>query len=204
MKGESSEKGGRREDESGETIIECKRWRREGRQEIDRDRDRDRERDRERQRETERDKVRQRETKRDKERQKDCIHLASSRGTRHRCSCIMHTLTHTTDNTIHSPPRYPERLLPGRFDHWFHSHQLWHTCIVLAAYVWYDDLLEYYQVVRVGGCAAGSAGGAIGSAGGGGVGGVGGGLGGFVRGGRLRGNPMVLDTVRRVAQRGDG
>ena len=54
MKGESSEKGGRREDESGETIIECKRWRREGRQEIERERERerDRERDRERQRES--------------------------------------------------------------------------------------------------------------------------------------------------------
>jgi channel protein (hemolysin III family) len=116
-----------------------------------------------------------------------------------------HSNTHYR-HTINSPPRYPERLLPGRFDHWFHSHQLWHTCIVLAAYVWYDDLLEYYQVVRDGGCAAGAAGAAgagvaIGSAN---RGGVGGGLGGFVQRGGLRGNPMTLDTVRRVAERGGG
>eukprot|EP00048_Salpingoeca_helianthica_P015266 m.225869 g.225869 ORF g.225869 m.225869 type:complete len:544 (-) comp16818_c0_seq1:32-1663(-) len=30
--------------------------------------------------------------------------------------------------------RFPECLLPGRFDFWFHSHQLWH-CFVLAAAV---------------------------------------------------------------------
>lgn len=46
----------------------------------------------------------------------------------------------------------PECFFPGRFDHWLHSHQLWHLCIIAAAYAWYDDLLEYYQVVRAGSC----------------------------------------------------
>jgi adiponectin receptor len=33
--------------------------------------------------------------------------------------------------------RIPEVWFPGRLDHWFHSHQIWHVLIVLAAYCHY-------------------------------------------------------------------
>jgi predicted membrane channel-forming protein YqfA (hemolysin III family) len=34
----------------------------------------------------------------------------------------------------------PERWSPGTFDIWIHSHQLWHICIVMAAWTWHDGL----------------------------------------------------------------
>jgi adiponectin receptor len=51
--------------------------------------------------------------------------------------------------------RIPERWYPGRFDLVGHSHQLWHTAVVLAAYVHYRAvlvLLEWRDAS--GGCAA--------------------------------------------------
>jgi len=51
--------------------------------------------------------------------------------------------------------RIPERWYPGRFDIVGHSHQLWHTAVVLAAYVHYRAvlvLLEWRDAS--GGCAA--------------------------------------------------
>ncbi|EGD80281.1 hypothetical protein PTSG_10536 [Salpingoeca rosetta] len=33
--------------------------------------------------------------------------------------------------------KFPERFFPGRFDIWFHSHQLWHIFVILAAYAHY-------------------------------------------------------------------
>lgn len=42
--------------------------------------------------------------------------------------------------------RFPECVLPGRFDLWFHSHQLWHVCIVFAAaahFVGVYNMLEH-------------------------------------------------------------
>lgn len=51
--------------------------------------------------------------------------------------------------------RVPERWYPGRFDIVGHSHQLWHTAVVLAAYVHYRAvlvLLEWRDAS--GGCAA--------------------------------------------------
>jgi len=33
--------------------------------------------------------------------------------------------------------KIPERWAPGKFDYLFHSHQIWHVCVVAAAYVHY-------------------------------------------------------------------
>lgn len=38
--------------------------------------------------------------------------------------------------------RFPERFMPGKFDIWASSHQLWHVCVVTAALVYYDALLN--------------------------------------------------------------
>lgn len=36
--------------------------------------------------------------------------------------------------------RIPERLCPGKFDIWFQSHQIFHVCVVAAAYVHYHGI----------------------------------------------------------------
>jgi len=42
--------------------------------------------------------------------------------------------------------RFPECRWPGRFDIWFHSHQLWHLCVVLAILVWEWTLIKAFVV----------------------------------------------------------
>ena len=37
--------------------------------------------------------------------------------------------------------RIPERFFPGKFDIWASSHQLFHICVVFAAYSYYDDVI---------------------------------------------------------------
>jgi adiponectin receptor len=41
--------------------------------------------------------------------------------------------------------RIPERFYPGRFDIYFHSHQWWHVCVVLAWYVHYNTALKLME-----------------------------------------------------------
>ncbi|PIO52523.1 hypothetical protein TELCIR_26171 [Teladorsagia circumcincta] len=38
--------------------------------------------------------------------------------------------------------RTPERFFPGKCDIWFQSHQLFHTCVVIAAFVHYYGISE--------------------------------------------------------------
>ncbi len=38
--------------------------------------------------------------------------------------------------------QYPERCFPGRFDYLFHSHQIWHVCVVAAAYCHLHTILS--------------------------------------------------------------
>eukprot|EP00164_Ancoracysta_twista_P008960 GFYU01013114.1.p1 GENE.GFYU01013114.1~~GFYU01013114.1.p1 ORF type:complete len:130 (-),score=31.13 GFYU01013114.1:1-390(-) len=40
--------------------------------------------------------------------------------------------------------KIPERLAPGRFDVWFHSHQLWHVFVLAAAVVHFFTCLAAY------------------------------------------------------------
>lgn len=50
--------------------------------------------------------------------------------------------------------RVPERLFPGKFDLFFHSHQLFHACVVMGAYLHYLGVLELLQWRDAsGGCA---------------------------------------------------
>lgn len=46
--------------------------------------------------------------------------------------------------------RIPERFSPGRFDVWAHSHQIFHICVVAAAYTWYLHMQGLYQWRAVG------------------------------------------------------
>lgn len=49
--------------------------------------------------------------------------------------------------------RIPERFSPGRFDIWASSHQLFHVCVIMAALVHYDTLLNMIKYrLDVGGC----------------------------------------------------
>jgi len=41
--------------------------------------------------------------------------------------------------------RFPERLFPGKFDIWLHSHQVFHVFIVAAAFVWYSFITNLWQ-----------------------------------------------------------
>lgn len=41
--------------------------------------------------------------------------------------------------------RFPERLFPGKFDIWLHSHQVFHTFIVAAAFMWYTFMIRLWQ-----------------------------------------------------------
>lgn len=38
--------------------------------------------------------------------------------------------------------RTPERFFPGKFDIWFQSHQLFHMCVVIAAFTHYYGISE--------------------------------------------------------------
>lgn len=50
--------------------------------------------------------------------------------------------------------RVPERFFPGKFDIFFHSHQLFHMCVVLGAYLHYLGVLELLRWRDAsGGCA---------------------------------------------------
>lgn len=44
--------------------------------------------------------------------------------------------------------RFPERLAPGRFDIWGHSHQLFHVLVVIAALSHLRALLDAYELVH--------------------------------------------------------
>lgn len=49
--------------------------------------------------------------------------------------------------------RIPERFSPGMFDIWASSHQLFHICVIMAALVHYDTLLNMVKYrLDVGGC----------------------------------------------------
>lgn len=49
--------------------------------------------------------------------------------------------------------RIPERLFPGKFDIWASSHQLFHVCVVTAALVHYNSLLNMVKYrLNVGSC----------------------------------------------------
>lgn len=41
--------------------------------------------------------------------------------------------------------RFPERLFPGKFDIWLHSHQVFHMFIVAAAIVWYYFMIRLWE-----------------------------------------------------------
>ncbi|CCE65606.1 hypothetical protein TPHA_0M00290 [Tetrapisispora phaffii CBS 4417] len=41
--------------------------------------------------------------------------------------------------------RYPERICPGAFDLWGHSHQIFHVFVVIAAYSHFHGLLSAYE-----------------------------------------------------------
>lgn len=38
--------------------------------------------------------------------------------------------------------RFPERFFPGKFDVWFHSHQIFHVLIVIAAWIHLNNIQE--------------------------------------------------------------
>jgi len=38
--------------------------------------------------------------------------------------------------------QFPEKCNPGKHDLWLHSHQFWHICVFLAAYIWEDALIQ--------------------------------------------------------------
>jgi adiponectin receptor len=41
--------------------------------------------------------------------------------------------------------RFPERFMPGYFDVWFSSHQVWHVFVVIAALVHYSNVTTQYE-----------------------------------------------------------
>lgn len=49
--------------------------------------------------------------------------------------------------------RIPERFFPGKFDVWAHSHQLFHVCVIAAALLHYNTLLDMVKYrLGAGGC----------------------------------------------------
>jgi len=44
--------------------------------------------------------------------------------------------------------RFPERLFPGKFDIWLHSHQVFHMFIVAAAIMWYYFMMRLWEGVH--------------------------------------------------------
>jgi len=42
--------------------------------------------------------------------------------------------------------KYPERLLPGKFDYIFASHQIWHCCVLGGMLIHYNNCLIVYQL----------------------------------------------------------
>ncbi|ORX97990.1 HlyIII-domain-containing protein [Basidiobolus meristosporus CBS 931.73] len=47
---------------------------------------------------------------------------------------------------------YPEKLWPGAFNLWGHSHQLWHLCVLAGIYYHYVFALNFYQTRCIYGC----------------------------------------------------
>mmetsp|Transcript_38904 Transcript_38904/g.153840 ORF Transcript_38904/g.153840 Transcript_38904/m.153840 type:complete len:148 (-) Transcript_38904:4651-5094(-) len=43
--------------------------------------------------------------------------------------------------------RVPERFIPGKLDHFGHSHQLWHGCVNLALINWLHSNLQFLELV---------------------------------------------------------
>ncbi|MES1922235.1 hypothetical protein MHBO_003743 [Bonamia ostreae] len=41
--------------------------------------------------------------------------------------------------------RFPEVYLPGRFDYFFNSHQLWHVAVFMGAFIHYFAVLKMYD-----------------------------------------------------------
>jgi len=41
--------------------------------------------------------------------------------------------------------RIPERWFPGKFDYWFHSHQIFHICVLIAAAAHYIGVVQCFQ-----------------------------------------------------------
>jgi len=48
--------------------------------------------------------------------------------------------------------RIPERHYPGKFDFWFHSHQIFHICVLVAALLHYVGLVNAYNWHQVNEC----------------------------------------------------
>lgn len=46
--------------------------------------------------------------------------------------------------------KFPERLRPGLFDNWLHSHQIWHVFVFLAALLWHTNMVDYYAAREAG------------------------------------------------------
>ncbi|RWS30224.1 uncharacterized protein B4U80_05676 [Leptotrombidium deliense] len=58
--------------------------------------------------------------------------------------CVMGSI-HTAAAVIYAL-RIPERIFPGSYDYWFHSHQIFHSLVVIASLVHYHcivNLIEY-------------------------------------------------------------
>ncbi|KAL1923607.1 uncharacterized protein VTP21DRAFT_8587 [Calcarisporiella thermophila] len=49
---------------------------------------------------------------------------------------------------------FPERLIPGRFDIFLHSHQVWHLCVCAGVYYHYRASLHFHQQRMEFGCPA--------------------------------------------------
>lgn len=50
--------------------------------------------------------------------------------------------------------RFPERLSPGTFDYWFHSHQFWHLFVFLGTLKWVQTCVLLLRLSRNFDCAA--------------------------------------------------
>merc|ERR1719348_2123 len=50
--------------------------------------------------------------------------------------------------------RIPERFLPGKFDIWFQSHQIFHVLVIAAAFVHYHGManMAVYRLTKAGMC----------------------------------------------------
>jgi len=50
--------------------------------------------------------------------------------------------------------RIPERFLPGKFDIWFQSHQIFHVLVIAAAFVHYHGMIDMalYRLTKAGAC----------------------------------------------------
>lgn len=50
--------------------------------------------------------------------------------------------------------RIPERFLPGKFDIWFQSHQIFHVLVIAAAFVHYHGMtnMALHRLTKAGEC----------------------------------------------------